>query len=196
MVLENEEEISDKMPEEADKVNGLYDWVETIVFSLAVVAVLCTFVFRVIGVGGVSMKNTLNAEVVNEKDYVDRVLISNFNYTPKRGDIVVVSTKAVSIPIIKRVIAVGGDTVDIDFSAHTVSVNGEVLDEPYIKEPTEETGDVKFPVTVPKGHVFVMGDNRNDSYDSRYSAVGTVDVKNIMGKAFLRIYPFNQIRLL
>lgn len=190
---EKEKEWADIPPEEAGKAADLYEWMETIVYSLVAVAVICTFLFRVIGVGGVSMENTLNAGVVYEDDYVDRVLISNFNYTPKRGDIVVISTKAVNIPIIKRVIAVGGDMVDIDFDTHTVYVNGEALDEPYIKEPTEASGDVAFPVTVPDGHVFVMGDNRNDSYDSRFIAVGMIDDRSIMGRAFLRIYPFNEI---
>lgn len=193
-MTENKEiEISDEETKKNGAVGELYEWIEIMVVSLAVVAILCTFLFRIIGVGGVSMENTLNQGVVNENDFLDRVIITNLNYTPKPGDIVVISTKAVNIPIIKRVIAVGGDTVDIDFNAHTVSVNGKVLDEPYIKEPTTERGDVQFPVTVPEGHVFAMGDNRNNSYDSRYSAVGMVDVKDILGKAILRIYPLNQI---
>lgn len=182
--------------ENIGKFENLYEWVEAIITSLIVVTFICTFVFRIVGVGGVSMEDTLNAGVVDENDFVDRVVISNFNYTPKPGDIVVVSTNAVKIPIIKRIIAVGGDTVNIDFDKHTVSVNNHVLSEPYIKEPTIQRGDVQFPVTVPYGHVFVMGDNRNQSYDSRFSAVGMIDIKNILGKAFFRVYPFNEFKSL
>lgn len=180
-------------------VTEAYDWVESIVFALAIVIVIFTFIVRVIGVCGVSMENTLNAGVVNENDFRDRVVISDLGYkTPKRGDIVVIKSSAAlnNELIIKRVIGVGGDTVNIDFNKHTVSVNGKVLDEPYIKEPTSERGDVSFPVKVPQGHVFVMGDNRNDSYDSRFSAVGMVDDKDIIGHALLRIYPLNEVKLL
>lgn len=191
--LNEQTEINDGQAEKSSAVKELYDWMEAIIVSLVVVSIICTYIFRIIGVGGVSMENTLNKGVVDENQFVDRVLITHLNYTPKRGDIVVISTPAVKLPIIKRVIAVGGDTVNVDFDKHTVSVNNEVLDEPYIKDPTSERGDVEFPVTVPTGHVFVMGDNRNDSYDSRFSAVGMIDVNNILGKAFLRIYPLNQI---
>lgn len=174
----------------------LYDWIESIVFSLAVVVIVFTFFFRIVGVGGVSMENTLNAGVVYENQFVDRVIITHLNYTPAHGDIVVLYSKGLRESVIKRVIAVGGDTVNIDFDRHIVYVNGKALSEPYIREPTAERGDVRFPVTVPAGHVFVMGDNRNDSYDSRYQAVGMIDNRDIIGKAVLRIYPLSQIRLL
>ena len=176
--------------------NELYDWAESIVFSVAAVVLIFTFLFRIIGVGGVSMENTLNAGVQHEDQLLDRVVITDLNYTPRRGDIVVITTKAIKDPIIKRVIAVGGDTVNINFDTHTVTVNGKILNEPYIKEPTTEQGDVTFPVKVPKGHVFVMGDNRNDSYDSRFKAVGMVDDRDIVGHAILCIYPFSQIKRL
>lgn len=176
-------------------LNDFYDWVEAIVFSLAFVILLFTFAFRPVGVGGVSMKNTLNKEnwVVNENQYLDRVLINNINYHPKAGDIIVFSTPAVTKPLIKRVIAVGGQTVNIDYQQHTVAVDGKILKESYISCPTTLQGDVRFPITVPAGHVFVMGDNRNNSYDSRFRAIGMIDQKVILGKAFLRIFPFDQI---
>jgi signal peptidase I len=172
-----------------------YEWTEAVAFSVAVIVITFTFIFRIVGVKGVSMENTLNAGVTSENQTVDRVVISDIDYKPKRGDIVVLATDPVG-PIIKRVIAVGGDTVDIDFEKHTVSVNGKILDEPYIKEPTSEQGDVAFPQKVPEGHAFVMGDNRNDSFDSRFGAIGMVDDRNIQGKAILRIYPLNEIGIL
>lgn len=182
--------------QDRNPLSEIYDWAEAIVFSLTAVILVFTFIFRIVGVGGVSMENTLNAGVINENDYVDRVVISHIHYTPAHGDIVVLYAKALKECIIKRVIAVGGDTVNIDFDHHLVYVNGKALTEPYIREPTIERGDVQFPITVPKGHVFVMGDNRNDSYDSRYKAVGMIDDQDILGHAILRIYPLNQIEIL
>jgi signal peptidase I len=162
-----------------------FDWVESIVFSVAVVVLIFTFVFRIIGVEGTSMTNTLQNG--------NRVIVTGVNYTPKQFDIIVLSTKAVrSAPIIKRVIAVGGQTVDLDYKANKVYVDGKAIDESFIKEPMRQCGDVTLPLTVPKGCVFVMGDNRNDSLDSRYSSVGCVDVRNILGKAVLRIFPFSE----
>lgn len=90
-------------------------------------------------------------------------------------------------------IGVGGDTVDIDFDNHTVSVNGEVLDEPYINEPTTLSYDIEFPLVVPEGYVFVMGDNRNDSLDSRSSKIGLIDERYILGKALVKAFPFENL---
>ena len=100
-----------------------------------------------------------------------------------------------NVPIIKRIIAVGGDTVDIDFDKHEVYVNGELIDEPYIAQPTRLEYDVKFPITVEDGRVFVMGDNRNDSLDSRSSKIGTVDERYIFGKAIFRIVPAGEWKI-
>ena len=124
-------------------------------------------------------------------------------YTPKRGDVVVISrnTENSSVagtyeePIIKRVIATEGDTVDIDFENGIVYVNNEALKEDYIKEPTYRKADVKFPLVVKENCVFVLGDNRNDSKDSRTSSIGDngqVDVKYILGHAVLRVFPLNK----
>ena len=96
-------------------------------------------------------------------------------------------------PIVKRVIATKGDTVDIDFSTGTVSVNGEVLEESYIAEPTTTQYDITFPQTVPEGCIFVMGDNRNHSTDSRYGQLGMVDTRYVIGKVLMRIFPFREI---
>lgn len=173
-------------------IREFYEWSEAVVFSLAIVVLVFSLIFRIMGVSGISMENTLNQGVRDENQTLDRVVISNFNYTPKQGDIVAISKKIGSINlIVKRVIAVGGQTVNINFQTHTVYVNGKALKEPYIKEPTTDPGYDNFPVKVPKDCVFVMGDNRNESYDSRY--FGCVNRHTIIGKVYFRILPFNRI---
>jgi signal peptidase I len=94
------------------------------------------------------------------------------------------------------VIAVGGQTVDIDYGTNTVYVDGKAIDSKYIRERMVKRGDITLPAKVPKGYVFVMGDNRNDSLDSRYNMIGMVDTRSIVGKAVLRIFPFNEFGLL
>lgn len=123
----------------------------------------------------------------------NRVVISDINYMPKQFDIVVLSTKAVANPIIKRVIAVGGQTVNIDYDNNTVYVDGKAIDEPFIKEVMEPKGDVALPAKMPKGCVFVMGDNRNHSLDGRYAEIGMIDDRNILGRAVFRLLPFKGI---
>ena len=166
-----------------------YEWAESIVFALAVVVLAFTFILRPVGVSGISMMNTLHNG--------DKVIICNINYTPKQGDIIVLSTKAVPTPIIKRVIAVGGQTVNIDYNGNKVYVDGKAYDAP-IKERMNGAyrGDVPLPVKVPEGCVFVMGDNRNNSLDSRYSDVGMIKTKYILGHAVFRILPFSNFGVL
>jgi signal peptidase I len=142
-----------------------------------------TFFLRTAQVSGKSMLDTLQDQ--------DRLMISRFFYTPRRGDIVVITKPNLdNEPLIKRIVATGGQTVDIDFEYGIVYVDGKALDEPYIKEPTNLKLDVQFPVTIPEGSIFVMGDNRNHSRDSRDSSIFTVDERYILGKVILRIMPF------
>ena len=109
------------------------------------------------------------------------------------GDIVIITQpNALHKTLIKRVIAVGGQTVDIDEEAGIVYVDGEPLREEYTLEPTYIKGDMEFPIHVPEGYVFVMGDNRNDSTDSRMKVVGLIDERYIMGKVLVRLSPFGQ----
>ena len=166
------------------------DWLmlcHDLVYILAAVLLIFTFFIRMSQVEGGSMNPTL----VNH----DRtLLLSNIWYTePRRGDIVVARIPGFSTdPIVKRVIAVEGDTVDIDFDRGIVYVNGVALEEPYIQEPTHNHFGLEgmtYPLTVEKGHVFLMGDNRNDSSDSRYRLIGQVDERCILGKVFFVTMP-------
>ena len=158
-----------------------------LVCILAALTLLFTFVVRISRVEGSSMYPSL-------VDGDQLLLTGSLWYgQPRRGDVVVARVPTFSRdPIVKRVIAVEGDTVDIDFEAGTVSVNGKVLEEPYINAPTHRSfGDqgTAFPLTVEKDHVFLLGDNRNDSYDSRYASIGQVDVRCILGKASVLLWP-------
>ena len=168
--------------------NAVYDVLDS--FKGAVVAVFIIFalVFRVVGVEGDSMNPTL--------DSGDWLAVSSISSGFKAGDIVIVTQPwERNVPIIKRVIAVGGDTIDINFRTHEVKVNGVVLDEPYIAEPTTLRYDVEFPLTVDEGKLFVMGDNRNDSGDSRSSAIGLIDERYVLGKAVMRILPVGDSKI-
>ncbi len=121
----------------------------------------------------------------------DWLAVRAVNTAIDRGDIVVITQpNSLNEPLIKRVIAVGGDELDIDFAAGTVYVNGEALDEPYIAEATRRQFDVAFPLTVPEGFLFVMGDNRNNSLDSRSSTIGFIDERYVLGVAEFRFFPF------
>lgn len=163
-------------------ISFLYDMVDSLKGAVVVAFFVFCFVFRVIGVEGDSMLPTLHDG--------DWVAVSGLSLNIDRGD-VVISTQPWerNVPIVKRVIAVGGDTVDIDFSTGNVFVNGEILNEPYINSPTTLSYDVTFPLTVPDGCVFLMGDNRGNSLDSRSSQVGFIDERYILGEVYLRIFP-------
>ncbi len=164
--------------------SSLFDWSESIAFSLIIVVVVFTFLFRMISVAGSSMVPTLHDH--------DMMIVSNLGYAPNRGDVVVVNKPSTQYgSIVKRIIAVGGDTVDINFATGDVMVNGEVLDEPYINEPTYTAEGMAFPLTVPEGQLFLMGDNRNGSSDSRDPQIGLVDEHYIIGHVLGVVFPFS-----
>ena len=167
---------------------NMFDWVQSIIVAVTVLFLAFTFVFRPVQVVGDSMLPTLQDG--------NWLFVSAFNETPEYGQIVIVTQPnktASGEPIVKRVIAVGGQTVDIDFDSGAVFVDGVQLDEPYIKELTHNSFDVSFPLTVPDGFLFVMGDNRNNSLDSRSSRVGLIDRRYILGSVMFRAYPFGKI---
>ena len=167
------------------KGRDLYEWVQSLVGSVLVVVAIFTFVIRLMGVDGHSMLNTLQ--------HGDRLLVVNsmLYHDYKYGDIVILRKNGVfdDDPIVKRVIAVEGQTVDIDFAEGIVYVDGEALEEDYIREPTYTAEGTEFPLTVPEGSIFVMGDNRNGSSDSRDYRLGTVDTRYVIGKAAFLIFP-------
>ena len=129
----------------------------------------------------------------------ERLVISHLFYEPSAGDIVVLCGEAdheEGKNLIKRIIATGGQTVDIDFELGQVYVDGEALSEPYTLEPTYLDEGTEFPLTVPEGEIFVMGDNRNNSEDSRFADVGFVPYKLIKGKAVLVFWPLSAFKTL
>ena len=177
-----------------EKQYETFTMLHDLVYIVAGITLVFVFFFRLVGVDGSSMYPTLV-----DHDYL--VLESNFLYrSVHAGDIVVIDPPeeaGFSGPIVKRVIATGGQTVDIDFDAGVVYVDGEALEESYVFEPTyrsfREVGDgLDYPVTVPEGSVFVLGDNRNHSADSRYARLGCVDESRILGRVLLRIIPGRQ----
>lgn len=162
------------------------EWVVSIAIAVVLALVIRQFIFTVVRVDGASMEPTLQ--------HNDRLIVWRLGYTPENGDIIVLH-QANHPPYIKRVIANEGQTVDIDFARHIVYVDGVALEEEYIAEPTALSGDMRFPVTVGEDQVFVLGDNRNNSRDSRFSDVACVRYDDILGKAVLRFFPFNKIEV-
>lgn len=175
--------MSEKTKKSSKGTETLYDFIEIIVQAMVIIFIIFTLLFRVSGVVGNSMNPTLQDG--------NWLVLSNIKYNPKQGDIVVITQPtAANEPIIKRVIATSGQVVDIDFETGAVKVDGKVLNETYTAAPTYRRFDVQFPHTVKEGCVFCMGDNRNDSWDSRDSQIGDIDVRYIIGEAQCRIFPF------
>ena len=170
--------------------DDLFYWLNALTTALVVLVLVFTFFGRLTRVDGNSMDYTLQNN--------ELLLVWSLGYTPQQGDIVVLNkttaTHLDGVAIVKRVIAVGGQTVDIDYATSTVYVDGEPLDEPYIWEPMVDIyGDRgSTHIVVPEGSIFVMGDNRNDSDDSRDDLIGTIDEDYVLGKAVFSIFPFSK----
>jgi len=172
----------------------LYFWLQALVVALVALILLFTFVGRIITVDGESMLPTLH--------HKDLLLLRSIAYTPEQGDIIVLTKDFAYYedqPIVKRVVAVGGQTVRVDYDADKVYVDGVALNEDYILErdiyrssPSLEIDEL----TVPEGSVFVLGDNRNHSSDSRVAELGAIDNRYILGKAIMILFPFSNFGVL
>ena len=176
-----EEACSRKDAEEKEEPFSLFDMLQSVCAAVVFGILIFIFIFHVTTVRGSSMNDTLLGG--------DRLFTSDLFYTPEQGDIVIFRTPYYDEPLIKRVIATEGQTVDIDFDAGSVYVDGNLLQEDYIKEPTRTSNGFSGPLTVPEGMLFVMGDNRNNSNDSRLPAIGCIDVRAVQGKAFFILLP-------
>ncbi len=167
----------------------IYSVFSTLLLCMLVIFIAFTFFFRLVKVSGASMNPTLMTG--------DRLITSNFLYSPDYGDIIVINKQgAEEESIIKRVIALPGDKLSIDFETHLIIVNGKVLYEDYeVTEPISEQYDLTYPLTVPDNAVFVLGDNRNNSLDSRTESIGFISLDEISGKALIRVFPIGKFSI-
>ena len=176
--MKKETEVNQQLSVKAE----IFDWLQSIVFAIIACVMLFLFVARVVMVDGSSMNPTLL--------HGDRLVISKIGADYQPGDVVVfVAPEFMDEPLVKRVIATEGQLVEIDFNRGKVYVDGVLQDEPYIAEPTEDEQDYDGPIEVPEGCVFVMGDNRNHSTDSRTNKIGCVDTRYILGEAYFVLFP-------
>ncbi len=170
---------------------SLFFWLQALSVALVVLILVFSFVGRIITVDGPSMQPTLQNG--------DILLLQSACYSPKQGDVVVLTKDFADYtdrPIVKRIIAVGGQTVRIDYDEDVVYVDDVALDEPYILESDMLPAFTIEELTVPEGYVFVMGDNRNNSTDSRYSDLGAIDERYILGKVVMVLFPFSNFGLI
>lgn len=183
---EETEEAGEKKKQKTSPLQDLFYWTQSLVAVLVGLVLAFTLFGRAIRVVGSSMVPTLIDG--------DLLLLQSLGYTPRQGDVVVLRKDSfMNYPIVKRVIATGGQHVTVDYTEGTVTVDGVVLDEPYINEVMVDTGAfgvTVLDVTVPEGSVYVLGDNRNHSSDSRHELLGTVDERYILGRALWVVFPF------
>ncbi|WP_176790161.1 signal peptidase I [Ruminococcus sp.] len=168
----------------------MFDLTRTIIFVFAFMSVIFTFIIRDANVVGNSMLDTLHSD--------DKILMTNFMYKPKCGDIVAINAEnQIEKRIIKRVIATEGQTLVVDYSKSAVYVDGIQIDEPYVSSITREPSNpLQIPYVIPEGYIFVMGDNRIISLDSRDKSIGLVSVNDVIGKAQFIVYPFDRFTYL
>ena len=177
-----------KKEDTAGWAGDLFTWLQALTFALVIIMIVFTFFARIIGVDGHSMEPTLQDR--------DMLLLQCAGYEPRQGDVVVLhkSFSTTGEPIVKRVIAVGGQSVHIDYDTSTVYVDGEPVDDSYLGEPMVQPGSSTMQGTdwdIPEGSVFVMGDNRNNSSDSRAESLGPVENQYVLGRALVVLFPFS-----
>ena len=178
----------EQLPPEVQAQREAYDWIQSLISALLICVLVFVFVLRIMDVKGSSMVPTLHNG--------DKMLVSDLLYKPKAGDIVIFK-KAEYDPnraLVKRVIATEGQEINMDFANGIVYIDGEPIAEEYINELTFNKLDFIGPKTVPEGCVFVMGDNRNASIDSRKNEIGMLDTRLIIGRAYYVIYPLSVLR--
>ncbi len=183
-----EEMKNQNLPEKKSMLREIFEWIMVIVIAVSVAFVIRTFIMTVVKVDGESMANTLHNN--------ERLIAWRLGYSPKNGDIIIFEPEcAPGSYYVKRVIATEGQKVKIDYSENAVYVDEERIEEPYIKEEMMDRGffggDGNY--VVPEDCVFVLGDNRNNSRDSRDMSVGYVDESDILGKVVVRIWPLTKL---
>lgn len=183
----NETEAVTEVPagKEFNLKKEIYEWVSSILIALVIALLLRNFVLTLVKVDGTSMVPTLH--------HGERLVVIRLGYKPQAGDVIIFNPPNGRDPYVKRVIGVGGQEVFIDNSTGKVYVDGEELDEPYINNKTVST---MAQFTIPQDHIFVMGDNRQNSHDSRNADVGFISNDAVMGKAVFRIWPFSKVGLI
>lgn len=190
MSIFNKEQKEPKVQPEVDPLQGLkstYEWVQSLMAALIVCVLIFSFTVKVIDVVGTSMVPTLQNG--------DKMIVSSLFYEPKQGDVVVFKKDEYdpNKALVKRVIATEGQEINIDFDLGIVYVDGEEIHEDYIADLTYNKLNFIGPKTVPENCVFVMGDNRNMSTDSRKTEIGMVDKRLIIGRAYAVIFPASDI---
>lgn len=194
--------LRDQTPEEQEEQEGwrqsLFEWLELLAIVLVIIVTLFTFVVSIVGVDGSSMYPTLHDR--------DLMLVQRIAYEPRQGDVIVLRKDNTfdNQALVKRIIATGGQTVYIDYDANTITVDGQTLEEPYLNYEYDEfygsdymadkvdlnSQYVNQEFTVPEGCVFVCGDNRNHSSDSRVTELGMVDQRYVIGRVLMVFFPF------
>ena len=186
----NEAAVNEPQPEKRTLAQSLVDIASVVSTSIITIMIIFTFIFRIVGVVGPSMQQTLHGG--------DWLFVSAFITSPDRGDIVIITQPNAfdDEPIVKRVIAVGGDKIDIDFETGSVYVNDKLLNETYLNTPTTTDEYAwTYPMVIPEGQVFVMGDNREHSTDSRSDMVGLIDERYILGQVRVRFSPISDFKI-